>query len=122
MILYSIKCWWGITLANLVIVHQFTIVFISKYCQCFKALENAYSKFSLLNTRVKLFCESFTPLTFCAKRYIIPVMSVGNEWIHWGYPPCGARRHMDLMCTSRISVQVISIYVLMCTQSIIDYE
>ncbi|XP_065900488.1 uncharacterized protein [Dysidea avara] len=32
--------------------------------------------------------------------------NIGNEWIHWGYPPCGARRHMDLMCTSRISVQV----------------
>ena len=31
----------------------------------------------------------------------------GNEWLHWGHPPCGAKRHMDLMCTSRISVQVV---------------
>ena len=31
----------------------------------------------------------------------------GNEWLHWGWAPCGAKRHMDLMCTSRISVQVI---------------
>ena len=30
----------------------------------------------------------------------------GNEWLHWGFPPCGAKRHMDLMCTSRVSVQV----------------
>ena len=39
------------------------------------------------------------------------VVSVGNEWVHWGYPPCGARRHMDLMCTSRISVQVTHVCV-----------
>ena len=32
--------------------------------------------------------------------------TAGNEWLHWGYPPCGAQRHMDLMCTSRLSVQV----------------
>ena len=31
---------------------------------------------------------------------------LGNEWIHWGHPPCGAKRHMDLMRTSRVSVQV----------------
>ena len=30
----------------------------------------------------------------------------GNEWIHWGYPPCGAKRHVDLTCTSRVSVQL----------------
>ena len=32
----------------------------------------------------------------------------GNEWLHWGWSPCGAKRHMDLTCTSRISVQVVS--------------
>ncbi|KAL5475073.1 hypothetical protein EMCRGX_G027127, partial [Ephydatia muelleri] len=31
----------------------------------------------------------------------------GNEWLHWGFPPCGAKRHMDIMCTSRLSVQVM---------------
>jgi hypothetical protein len=30
----------------------------------------------------------------------------GNEWVHWGHPPCGAKRHMDLTCTARVSVQV----------------
>lgn len=30
----------------------------------------------------------------------------GNEWLHWGFPPCGAKRHMDIMCTSRLSIQV----------------
>lgn len=30
----------------------------------------------------------------------------GNEWLHWGFPPCGAKRHMDITCTSRLSVQV----------------
>lgn len=34
------------------------------------------------------------------------MLPTGNEWLHWGHPPCGAKRHMDLMCTSRISVQV----------------
>ena len=33
--------------------------------------------------------------------------SPGNEWLHWGFPPCGAKRHMDIMCTSRLSVQVM---------------
>lgn len=31
----------------------------------------------------------------------------GNEWLHWGWSPCGAKRHMDLTCTSRMSVQVV---------------
>ena len=30
----------------------------------------------------------------------------GNEWLHWGWSPSGARRHVDLMCSSRMSVQV----------------
>lgn len=36
----------------------------------------------------------------------ILILHVGNEWVHWGNPPCGAKRHMDLMQTSRVSVQV----------------
>ena len=36
----------------------------------------------------------------------LPPPLPGNEWLHWGHPPCGAKRHMDLMCTSRVSVQV----------------
>eukprot|EP00118_Oscarella_pearsei_P012884 m.98257 g.98257 ORF g.98257 m.98257 type:complete len:287 (+) comp36974_c0_seq4:633-1493(+) len=32
--------------------------------------------------------------------------SGGNEWLHWGWAPSGAKRHVDLMCSSRMSVQV----------------
>ena len=40
------------------------------------------------------------------QRLCIVYPCTGNEWIHWGHPPCGAKSHMDLMLTSRVSVQV----------------
>ena len=50
----------------------------------------------------------FSLLTCAYNRRASPHCSllIGNEWIHWGHPPCGAKRHMDLTCTSRVSVQI----------------
>ena len=42
----------------------------------------------------------------CGAKCHMLFVCVGNEWVHWGYPPCGAKRHMDLMSTSRVSVQI----------------
>ena len=34
----------------------------------------------------------------CGAKCHMLFVCVGNEWVHWGYPPCGAKCHMLFVC------------------------